>query len=311
MSDKPNAALKEALANGGPSQADGVRPDHPAAGVNRVVDADRGVVELLMPDGVTPRKKFAIVGFAGSTRHMAPFDEAEYAICGLNQLNRHIPRADIWFEIHKEWNTAVVPGTDHAGWLGGCGIPVIMAERVPTIPTSVRFPIESMIEKFADYFTSTIAYEVAFLIDLIDRAVEARMKEIPAGASAWDVQQLARSLYNEYEIAIFGVDLIVGEEYEQQRPCAEFYIGQALARNITVRIPEASALVKARYRYGYQVEPNDLLKLKDLDQRKAFLTAEHQKHSEAVLQLHGALNELNYLAELYRLRERGGAINVG
>lgn len=304
-----NAALKEVERLGG-QVPDGVQPNHPARGVNRIVDADKGVMELLMPDGVTPRKKFAMVGFAGSTRMMAPFGDPEYAILGMNQLNRFIPRADAWFEIHKEWNTAVVPGTDHAGWLAECGIPVLMAERVPGIPTSVRLPIEALCERFADYWTSTVAYMLGYLTWHIDRLVEDRLKAAPSNglASAYDVMQLTKSLYEEYEISIFGIDLIVGEEYSNQRPCAEFYIGQALARNITVRIPQASALVKARYRYEFQIEPNDLIKKRDLEGRIAELTKHHQQASEQAVQLHGALQELRYLSELYDLRDRGGEV---
>ena len=70
-----------------------------------------------------------------------------------------------------------MPGTDHAAWLRDCGIPVLMTDRVPGLPTAVRFPIERLIEKFSiDYFTSTVAYMVAFTLDYIDQQVEVRLR---------------------------------------------------------------------------------------------------------------------------------------
>ena len=299
------AALKEA-----PRQDGGVDPKHPLTGVNRVADADAGTIDILEPDGVTPRKKFALCGFASSTRGMAPFSEPGWAVVGMNQLNRHIPRADVWFEIHKEWNAAVVPGTDHAGWMRDCGIPVLMTDRVPGLPTSVRYPLERLSGKFSDYFTSTVAYMVAFFTDHIDRLVEQRLREAPPNgmATAWDVAELQRSMYAEYTIGIFGIDLIVGEEYSYQKPCAEYHIGQALARGITVMIPPQSALLTQRYRYGYFMEPDQLIKDSDLEARRVTLVNLAQKHAEELAKLNGALGEIAYWTEVRTLRERGGSI---
>jgi hypothetical protein len=310
MSAGQNAALAESKRGASASSDEGVQPGHPARGVTTIVDADRGEVEFLMPDGVTPRKKFALVGFAGSTRAMAPFHDPEWAICGMNQLNRFIPRADFWYEVHKEWNTAVVPGTDHEGWLRDCGLPILMAERVPGLPTSIRIPIEPLIHSFIDYYTSTVAYMLAYTTWHIDRQVAKTLRETPfaEGSSALDVLELTRSLYSEYCIGIFGIDLIVGEEYEWQRPCAEFYLGQALARNITVMIPPQSALLKQRYRYGYQMEPDDLIKLSDYEKRKVELEKIQRNHTDQATALEGAIQELRYMTELYKLRERGGSV---
>jgi hypothetical protein len=311
-----NAALKaeaELKAKAASTQDGIFQRDHVCTGVNRILDADAGAIELLMPDGVTPRKKIALVGFASSTKDMAPFADVDWAIVGMNQLSRHIPRADAWLEIHKEWNTAVVPGTDHAAWLRDCGIPVLMTDRVDGLPTSVKFPIDRLIRRFdIDYFTSTVAYMLAFTMDYIDQQVEHRLKTSPSNglATAWDVTQLASTLYAEYTIGVFGIDLIVGEEYDYQRNCAEFWLGQIMARNITLMIPQQSALLKMRYRYGYFMEPDDLIKDSDIAKRVSALTIEHQKHSEAVVQLVGALRELETMRELRRLRERGGTVNL-
>ena len=309
-----NAALKEeALAKArGQQPGEMDRADHQACGVNRIVDADAGAIEFLMPDGVTPRKKFILCGFASSTKDMAPFADPEWVLCSMNQLYRHVPRrCDLHYEIHREWNTAVVPNTDHAGWLRDCGRPVLMTDRVDGLPTSVRFPVERLIQRFdIDYFTSTVAYMLAFTMDYIDQQVEARLKATPPNglATAWDVVQLASTIYAEYTIGVFGIDLIVGDEYDWQKACAEYWCGQIMARNITLMVPSPSALLKQRYRYGYFMEPDDLIKDSDMAKRIATLTQEHQRHSEAVVQLVGALRELETMRELRRLRERGGTV---
>lgn len=314
MAAGQNAALKEEATGG-------VDPKHPAAGVTRIIDARAGQVEFLMADGTTPRKKIALCGFASSSRDMAPWDDPTWAVVGMNQLNRHIPRADAWFEIHKEWNTALVPGTDHAGWLRDCGIPVFMTDDAveSQIPTWVRFPIEPLIAKFNDYYTSTVAHMVAWATDYIDRRVEATLRSITPNfddsslretspVTALDVLKLARSLYAEWEIGVYGVDLVVGEEYDWQRPCAEYFLGQALARDITVRIPKPSALLKQRYRYGYEMEPNDLIKDSDLEARRVLLVNTLQKQDEQHWMLIGGLEELKYWKDLRLLRERGAQI---
>lgn len=321
MAQERNTAAKEAAAAAveGRSEVNRFRMDHPAKGVSRIVDAEAGTVALLMPDGVTPRKKFACIGFASSTREMAPYDDPQWAIVGMNQLARReadgritglIPRADLWFEIHREWNTALVPGTDHKGWLAECGIPVLMVERQEGLPTSVRYPIETLIERTTDYYTSTVAYMVAYFIWHIDRLVEERMRGTATNglATVWDVQALVKSVYAEYAIGIFGIDLIVGEEYDHQKACAEFWIGEAEARGIAVHIPPQSALCKQRYRYGYQAEPNDLIRDSDIAKRLGYLQGERSKHFEAVLQLDGAITELQYMTEFRKLRERGGTL---
>lgn len=307
--DRLRAGLVGLGASAPKTEVVGVRSDHPCVGINRVLDADAGTIEMLDRDG-TPRKRFAIVGFASSTCMMAPFDDPSWAIIGMNQLYRRIPREDVHIEIHKAWNEAVIPGTDHRAWMAECGIPILMAERLDGFPTSVRFPVDALIKEVTDYFTSTVAFEVAYVTWHIDRLVEERLRATPPNglATALDVLELTRSIYAEYSIGIFGVDLIVGEEYDHQKACAEFWIGRALAKGITVVIPPQSALCKQRYRYGYESEPNDLIKASDIAKREAFLRGELQKFSDQAVALQGALTELGMMAEFRRLRERGGTL---
>src|SRR4029077_9502319 len=176
---------------------DGVNFWHPCAGKIRITDHDKGLIQEFCPDGVTPRKKVAIVGYAETSRMLAPFDDPEWSIWGMNQLYRHIPRADRWFDIHHNWNEHVVEGTDHVGWLSNAKIPCYMVERLPQFQNSVTLPIQRLIDiNGKDYFSSSIAYMIALAI-----------------ADGFT------------HLRIFGVDLIVGDEWDYQKPNAEFWIG--------------------------------------------------------------------------------------
>lgn len=303
-----NSALKEKAA-----EAEGVNPAHPAAAHVAVVDAEAGVV---VPSG---RKRIAVCGFASSSRPLIPVDDPSWEIWGLNQLYRHIKRADRWFDIHKNWHEETVPGTDYVGWIRDCGIPFYMADRVPELPTSVRYPIERIIARYeVDYFTSTIAFMVALAVSEIDDAVEAR---ITAGELATKVVEVAaatseqvhplqgvKALYAEYEIALFGIDLVVGEEYFYQKPCAEFWLGLASSKGIMVGLPPQTALCKQQYRYGYEKEPQSPILLSELRAHSANLAKEKDQLLREIYLRDGAMQANEYWAQLMELRLRGAAV---
>jgi hypothetical protein len=291
--EKANSALKEA-----PKPGEGVDPNHPQRARVEIVNAAQGQVR-------GERKKFAVCGFASSSRGFIPVGSDEWEIWGLNQLYRHLARADRWFDIHRNWNEEVVPGTDHRAWIRDSGIPVYMVERHPDLPTSVRYPLERLIEAHgADYFTSTIAFMLALAIDEIDQRVDAAMAAEPGRRwSRADVKER----YGEFMIGIFGVDLIVGEEYFWQKSCAEFWIGAATARGIQVLIPPQSALCKQAYRYGYEAEPKSPILLSEIEKDKSLLVKTREEKLKELYILDGAINRDEYWHGLMELRLRGMA----
>lgn len=176
------------------------------------------------------RKKFAIVGFSESSRHLAPYDDDEWCINAMNQLYRHIPRGDVWWEMHTRGDFLAdqVPGTDYLKWLKECPIPVYMIEKFADIPSAVRFPIEDAVSNFGDYYYSTISYMIALAI-----------------------------MEGFTTIGIWGVDLSHDSEYEYQKPSAEYLLGVARGLGIDLVIAPQSALLKGMYRYGYQKMPSN------------------------------------------------------
>jgi len=224
------------------------------------------------------RKKVALVGYAAASRGLAPFDDMTYEIWGLNQVNRWIPRADRWFENHREWNTHVVEGTDYKDFLTTLPIPVYMSFPDPIIPNAIHYPIEELTKPFGDkYLTSTIA------------------------------QMLALAIHEGFEeIGLYGIDLVVGDEYNYQRPCAEFWLGIAHAKGINIRLPNSSALLKSRFVYGYDDGSKIPLPTNKLRDRLRKCQKEMQELQCKLDTLSGCEQTLRGIIQAQEIWENGG-----
>lgn len=255
--------------------------EHPAFGDARIVDRAEGRVEL-----VPSRTCVAIMGFADSCRELAPFDDPAWEIWGLNQLARYIPRAERWFEIHhrKMFEADIARGTDYIGWLRYCPIPVYMLDAEPEFASSVRYPIERIVHHFGrEYLTSTPAYMLALAI-----------------------------LEGFERIGIYGVDLIVGREYAFEKPCLEYWCGQAEARGIALEIPyPQSALLKQGVRYGLpaaDVEASGRLGPSQVLVLHRQLEAKLLEINKAMAECAGALQATRTLLEADEVLQRGGTL---
>jgi hypothetical protein len=232
----------------------------------------------LKADG-SKRKKVAIVGFAESSRHLAPYNDDEWEVWAMNQLYRHIPRATRWWEMHqrKDFLADQVPGTDYLKWLSESPIPIYMIDKFEDIPNAVRYPIEEMTKQFGDYFYSTISYMIALAI-----------------AEGFE------------EIGLWGIDLAHDTEYQYQKPSAEYLLGIARGLGITIHLPPQSALLKGVYRYGYDPMPDN----KDLQWLKVYterVSAKQQETIGIVNQLQGQLSCAEEFAGWIRSKRRGSA----
>ena len=250
----------------------GVNFNHPAAAHVEIIDLEHAIVK-------TTRTKVAIVGFAMSSAMAAPFDNPEYEVWGMNQLYRHIPRADRWFEIHHNWHEHVVEGTDHLGWLQAFPGPIYNCVKIAEIPNSVPFPRADCAATGTDYWTSSIAYMIALAI---------------------------RDGFTTIEL--YGIDLVVGEEYTHQKPCAEFWIGVAQGRGLTICIHANSALLKHQFAYGYDSEPKSLVLLSELNKRLTWLRTERQKRIIEIANIDGAMQDSEMWLELGTLRSNQATV---
>lgn len=210
-------------------------------------------------------RKIAILGFSETVRD-APVNDPSWELWGMNGFWRaarpdfgiDIPedRYSLWFDMHtmeytREYGKRAGFGDQQEMWLRQeHPFPIFMLNEDESLPSVLRFPIEDVIKAAGrDYFTSTVAYAIAWAAMQPDVA----------------------------EIGLWGIDLVHDTEYADQRPCAEYHLARAEAAGIRVTTHERSALMRQRVRYGYESE-NPLL----VDLRNA-LTAQAKALEDVVL----------------------------
>lgn len=232
------------------------------------------------PEPEQPKtRKICIVGFT-RTRSEAPWDDPTWEVWGINNLHKYEPnhtKARLWFDLHDF--TTIAQDAVHEAWLRTAPMPVVVWQPRPEWPSSVAFPKDAVLERFKRrYFTNSITWMVALAI--------------MEGAT---------------HISIVGVDMAQSTEYSAQRPSCEWIIGVAEGLGIEVYIPPASDLLKTAALYG--VDDDSALRTKLLD-RKAELEgrlreAEQQHHAAgaAMLQLRGALEDVNYWLHVWMMPE--------
>lgn len=194
-------------------------------------------------------KKIAIVGFAPSTRHLAPYNDPDWEIWVLNQYETILPQGGAsnitrWFELHQR-ETVLTNHRDssYLEKLQNSTIPIMMCKKYDDIPMSEEYPLDDIIKTLGtDYFTNSISYMVAYAIYV--------------GAT---------------EIAMYGVDMAQDEEYAKERPSVEYFVGYARAKGIPVYIPPESDICKVPYYYGFQEESASKI-CKTIDPKKDDLT---------------------------------------
>lgn len=215
-------------------------------------------------------KKICIMGFAPSSRDLAPFNEMDengkpvWEIWGENNLYNYIPRVDVLFQMHdleevKRYGVinsdrGQYNGSDHYKWLKEAKIPIVMQDHYPDIPYSAKYPLEEMNSFFEDYWTNSISYMIAMAV-----------------------------LAGPDEICIYGVDMARGSEYTEQRASVEYFIGVAKGAGIKVIVPNECDLLKSFTRYGYQDQLRSKLaakrdaRIRELNDRRATYIQEARK----------------------------------
>ena len=171
------------------------------------------------------KEKLAILGTAGSM-HMAPYTDEEFEIWAVAQCVTFgaFRRADLLFEIHNESYWRMENVLDR---LRNTEMPIYMMDKFEEVPYSIRFPIEVM-QYYRKYHMTSITYMLALAYHLF------------------------KTTGNPKHVALFGVHMESSEEYTEQRPCCEYWLGQMEASGIDIYIPPVGALLKAPYLYAYE-----------------------------------------------------------
>lgn len=200
------------------------------------------VASAVAPAGALRTRRIAILGF-GETVRDAPVSDPSWELWGMNGFWRaakpdydiDVPeeRYSLWFDMHsveftRAYGKAAGFGDKQERWLEQQHpFPVLMLDTDPAFPSVQAFPIDQVVAALGrDYFTSTVAYALAWALVQPDVA----------------------------EIGLWGIDLVHDTEYADQRPCAEYWVGRAESIGIKVTTHPGSALVRSRVRYGYEAE---------------------------------------------------------
>jgi len=250
-------------------------------------------------------RKIAILGF-GPTVRECPWRDTSWELWSMNGFWRAaLPdygidapeaRYSRWFDTHsleytRAYGQAAGFGDAQERWLEKeHPFPIYMLEAYPQFPSVRQYPVGDVVAALGrDYFTSTIAYALALALTLPDVA----------------------------ELGLWGIDLAHGTEYEQQRPCAEYWIGRAEAMGIKVTIHQRSALLNNRgQRYGYEDKDSLLAQMRGVlmaqaNTLEAAITKRREEMDQMRCQMHtddGARQVVRQLLERLDVFERGGQI---
>lgn len=229
--------------------------------------------------------KIAIVGSAESTRDQAPFLDFDWQIWGLAWRFYDHPRMDVAFEVHDEyqWPRYTKPEL-YGAWLKDprtaeeVKVPVYLLPQVQArYPNCLAYPVEEAEALMGRrYFTSSFSYMLALAI-----------------------------LKGATEIAIYGVDLVVGEEYEYQRPAAEFLLGIAHAKGIKVTIPQSSSLLKSSFVYGVDELPEENPVILRYKKKAADYRDKVNELKAQIYTLEGAAHECDEFVTALLSKDRG------
>jgi hypothetical protein len=278
------------------------------------------IVESMKPkDKPFTARKIAICGFAETSYKLAPWDNKEWEIWGLNGLHKVIKWTDNitrWFQIHPKesvFGEGLGGGADHVKFLQSLKIPVYMTQHYNEIPMSVPYPLKEICEWFwigkekerHPYLSNTISEMLALLA-----------YEIVVGGREVD------------EIGVWGVDMAHSTEYQYQKNSCEFYLGifegyrqimEIFKRSNIVAgimegnvfkeiklpyptkwtLPKESLLLYGKYIYGFE-EAEDESECKRLQARRQILInnrnsylAKEQEAHDAQMQFLGAMQEMD------------------
>lgn len=245
-------------------------------------------------------KAVAIVGFSSRHRLLAPFDDPNIEIWGLNRLHQQdwFTRCDVMFQLHPigylQKSIGLSDGDrEHYDWL--CkehDFPIYCQKKYPEFPASVEFPIRKMRLKYGDFYTSTAAYMIAKAID---------------------------DGFNHFEL--YGFDMEADTEYKYQRDSTEYFIGLADGMGFPVFIPQNCSLLKGELgMYGYETTEVGFRQL--LEGRTIQLAVQMDGASAEYNRLAGRGRKLDELVSKYpdllaqkdvtdlNLQNQGGLLNT-
>lgn len=176
-------------------------------------------------------REVSLVGKA-DTRVYAP---KTGEVWGLNESCFELPYFSKCFQIHDDFRKYAF----HIKELQKCKKPIIMRDKFNDIPMSEKLPLDDLVKKYGEMFSSTMDYMMA-------TAIEEGFEKI----------------------SLYGMDMVIGSEYSYQRPTFLYFIGLARGQGIQVWIHPDSGLNKRSlyaFRGSLQEEEDLYRRIKKLE----------------------------------------------
>lgn len=171
------------------------------------------------------KEKLAILGTA-DTMPLTPWEDSEFEIWGCAVITTYpaYKRAELLFELHDAayWNDAAVLAR-----LNKFDGPTYMQNKEPKVPKSVKYPLQTILQ-YRTYHTTTITYMLAL----------AYHSFLTTG--------------KPWHVAMFGVHMETGEEYGEQRPCCEYWLGRMEAAGMDIFLPPGGAILTSPGLYAFE-----------------------------------------------------------
>lgn len=189
--------------------------------------------------------KVALVGGASETRWLLDQSDADERWTVNWSYNYDwVGKIDRLFEVHPVWLYKNIDKPEwrkpreHWEWLTRhIGYPVYMQHELAEVPSSVRYPLEEIIEEF---------FGNRFLVQMKDGT---KHPSDIFGSSMDYMMGLA--LYEGFdEIELIGIEMGTATEYRYQRESFAVWTGIALGRRVSVIRPENTSLFRVK-RYGW------------------------------------------------------------
>jgi hypothetical protein len=171
------------------------------------------------------KDSLALLGTAESLQ-AAPFNDPNTEIWAVAVCTTYpiCKRVDLLFELHGSgyWTDKNVLTR-----LKKETVPIYMHEKYRQVPNAIRYPIE-IITQYSRYFTNSIAYMLA----LAYHSFKATGKP--------------------EHVAMFGIHMAAEEEYTDQRPNCEYWIGIMRGAGMIVDPSPGGAVLGHAGLYGYE-----------------------------------------------------------
>ncbi len=233
-------------------------------------------------DAAQSKRKIAIIGWAGTSRDLAPWADPTWEKWGLNTMAQHLPYAQNMqrlYQLHTNADVRKDQTEEPAYWewmTKNQSIPIYMHFPQPEIPMAVQYPTEEITKKYRNYFTNTVSWMIAHAIEE-------------------DVET----------IGVWGVDMANATEYAAQRPSCEYFLGIAEGKGIEVVLPVESDLLRTTGQYGL-TDDSELAKaaevrIADMQARVNEAMNAQNQNAMAISKLQGGIEVAQYFRDTWCL----------